>query len=361
MFGKLGFGKNGPLVKDTIRRTPAPQVDHKIVVTSRKLQAVIHYLPKSYLVYMNNAKAGCSSIKSSLWSWRSPETLSNPHNKGASPFRHLFAGIVKDRKELETANVFTVVRNPYVRVLSAYLDKIATGKGGVAGKETRERFNIQGQTPSFSAFLDMIVTEEPELLDQHFAPQFYTTMHALIRYDFIGHLEEMEKVGSWLSQWKIPQEDFRPHATNAAEMFRQHYTDRDFALVRDYFAVDFEAFGYSDDPSVLTPVAPAKLPDVPRSNLADLVTAYGVKSAQRRSEAILRLKSNAPAIDLEYLRLDVQDMSAAEFEALAQDAEAGRPMSWQKLERLAELDLQAGNPERSARLLALAKKQKFPA
>ncbi len=340
MFGKFGFRKKAPT--DTVVRSPAPETDHKIVLLGSKLEAAIHHIPGSGLVYMNNAKAGCSSIKKSLWMSKSPSSFTQPHDKGRSPFRHMFKKIMLDRKQFETAQVFTMVRNPYTRVLSAYLDKVATGKGGFAGSHFRNRFQVKGRIPLFSEFLELIASEEPELLDQHFAPQFYTTLHPLICYDFIGHIEELEKVGSWLDSWKIPQEEFRPHATNARQLLQQHYTAKDYDRVRAYFAADFEAFGYSDDPAVIAPIAPVKMPDIPRTNLADLVAAFADTNVKTRDAAFARLRQNAPMLELEYIRLERGLITQGEIEEKVSAVRQGDTLSWAMLERLSELASEIG-------------------
>ncbi len=343
MFGKFGVRKKAPA--DTVVRSPVPVTDHKIVLLGSKLEAAIHHIPGSGLVYMNNAKAGCSSIKKSLWMSKSPSSFTQPHDKGRSPFRHLFPKIVQDRKKLETAQVFTMVRNPYTRVLSAYLDKVSTGKGAYAGSHFRKRFQVKGRIPSFSEYLELIASEEPELLDQHFAPQVYTTFYPFIRYDFIGHMEEMENVFEWMENWGVAREDFRPHATNAGKLVQQHYTSEDYDRVQSYFAADFEAFGYSDDPAVIAPIAPVKIPDIPRTNLADLVTAFAETNVKKRDAAFARLRQNAPMLELDYIRLERGLITAGEIAEKVSAIRQGDTLSWAMLERLSELASKLGLTE----------------
>ena len=355
-WARSGRGKS----QNEPERSPAPVVDTPVILLKAKLEAAIHYMPNSGIVYMNNAKSGCSSIKTSLWMSRAPETFTQPHAKGRSPFVHTLPRQANHVEGMERAEVFTMVRNPYARTLSAYLDKIATGKGGPAGKHFRDRFQITGRIPGFTEYLELLASDTPELIDQHFAPQFFTTCHAFVRFDFIGHLENMTPVSDWLNERDIGTEEFRRHATKASESFSEHYTAKDHDLVRELYARDFEAFGYSDDPAEQAPVRPANLPDVPKSNLTDLVKLYASEDRAVEEKLLDRLAVNAPVLDQTYLKLDAGVMDEEELKTLRRGFLSGEDMSWQIGVRLAEMMDEQGRTRAVERLNARVAELQFP-
>jgi hypothetical protein len=90
------------------------------------VQNLQFYEPRGIL-YVNNAKAGCSTIKSALirsisrhenFDLSDPLPLEVIHGKGAYWSRR-FQNLVPGK-----TFTFSVVRNPFTRVLSAYLDKV---------------------------------------------------------------------------------------------------------------------------------------------------------------------------------------------------------------------------------------------
>jgi hypothetical protein len=135
---------------------------------------------------------------------------------------------------------FTFVRNPYSRVLSAYLDKVATGKKN-AGKD--------GSIPTFGEFCDLL--EDGWLYaDLHWAPQMSSLVMPACEFDFIGRVENFEqdfqKVWDRIGGGRqigntIHRSQGRTDATNKAD---DYYDGRSRRIVSSLYAEDFEAFGY---------------------------------------------------------------------------------------------------------------------
>lgn len=133
---------------------------------------------------------------------------------------------------------FTFVRNPYVRVLSAYLDKIE-----------RKAAQGNGKAISFSEFLRQL--ERGDLYrNAHWAPQASLLLLPVTEYDFIGRVESLERdLAAVLATLQGRPGDRPPRSalgnwTGAGGRLAQYYDDDSLAIVRRLYARDFEAFGY---------------------------------------------------------------------------------------------------------------------
>lgn len=132
---------------------------------------------------------------------------------------------------------FTFVRNPYVRVLSAYLDKV-------------QRKAAHGRRAmSFPEFLRRL--ERGALYrNAHWAPQASLLLLPVTEYDFIGRVESLERdLAAVLATLQGGPVDRPPRSalgnwTGAGGRLAQYYDDDSLAIVRRLYARDFEAFGY---------------------------------------------------------------------------------------------------------------------
>ncbi len=151
---------------------------------------------------------------------------------------------------MRDAVMFSVVRNPFVRLLSAYLSKIGK-RNNSTWRSFCYRFQLNPLlTPrelSFSHFLRIIAEEPDELLDRHFAPQYMNLLLPFSSPRFVGRVEGVEKVGEFLSEFRIPFETRRPHTTDARNQLIQAYSAESIEWVKMKYADDFRLFGYSTD------------------------------------------------------------------------------------------------------------------
>lgn len=132
---------------------------------------------------------------------------------------------------------FAVVRNPYTRTLSAYLDKVERR----ALRDNRET--------SFREFLKSL--KDGELYSNgHWAPQSALLLLPLEQFDIIGKVESLdtdlplieEKV-----QGTPPREQFKSflaNATGATEKLSAYYDAETADMVRLLYQDDFELFDY---------------------------------------------------------------------------------------------------------------------
>lgn len=234
---------------------------------------------KNYLVserhrflYGPIAKVACSSLK--LWLLEvvgdHPARPFNEHvevqrhNLGRRGGRAAFR-LLHDRSYF----AFAFVRNPWARVVSAYLNKFLT-----VNRTSRPVLEqLRGTTGddvvadvSFSEFINFLACGNPRTFDEHWRPQ-----HLFVsdnRFDFVGRFENLaadfaniqERLQittplphfnptRYASQWNGTEmvADFTPadlQRHGALPDYRQFYTPQLRGLVAKIYAADIERFGY---------------------------------------------------------------------------------------------------------------------
>lgn len=217
-------------------------------------------------VYIENAKSACSTIKSSLGAAELMEAglgktfagnyLKNVHaNILGTPFikpfqlgQVLFDRMVADRD----VTIFTFVKNPFSRLLSAYLDKVkrklpeSAAIFAAAGKNFVEDIDF----PEFVRLLRGQM-EAGRPVDKHFRPQHVQCGSGRIRLDFVGHVENFADDFRYITEHVgLPGTEIRTvnaHSTKAPTLGADFYNDAVADEVLQMFRTDFEAFGYDKD------------------------------------------------------------------------------------------------------------------
>ena len=144
---------------------------------------------------------------------------------------------------------FTLVRNPYTRTLSAYLDKVVRGKVVPAGLQRRGG----GKTPSFLDFC--LYLEDGGLHDAvHWAPQHKMLVLPIDQFDHIAKLESFDADFSIVLQrlglaerFEVARHD--PHKTNSDQRRDSYYCERSRDIVTRLLADDFRLLGYCPEES----------------------------------------------------------------------------------------------------------------
>lgn len=141
---------------------------------------------------------------------------------------------------------FTSVRNPFERVVSCYLNKVARkGDSNVLARSMR-RLGVD----SMLSFLEAVAAQPPLRRDVHCRAMTdlcrpdRIVFGRIIRYEhFESDLRSvMEALG--LGDRDIPQPRWR-HRTDAGRHVAELIGPRERDLVREIYRDDFEAFGYS--------------------------------------------------------------------------------------------------------------------
>ncbi len=162
-----------------------------------------------------------------------------PPKTAKKMFRTPSALYAKEVSQFSSLFTFTVVRNPYTRTLSAYLDKV----------ERRALKN--NKETSFRDFLQSL--EDGELYSNaHWAPQSALLLMPADQFDFIGKVETLETDLPFIKekiQGKCPEEPIRSilsNATGASRKLQAYYDDQTAEMVRNLYRSDFETFAYPE-------------------------------------------------------------------------------------------------------------------
>jgi hypothetical protein len=150
---------------------------------------------------------------------------------------------------------FTVVRNPYTRILSAFLHTMHRPQS-VTKFRTMLGFGLPDvEDVTFGDFLRCIRDIPIDEMNGHFCPQWYLLqLNHSIKFDFIGRFESLESdlqaLLRYIGDDKVNGSNMishRSHATYAGEKLRQYYGDEEQALVAEIYEDDFKYFGYGYD------------------------------------------------------------------------------------------------------------------
>ena len=152
---------------------------------------------------------------------------------------------------------FCFVRNPYERVLSAYLNKVRAlenikGKeAGLARQLGLDQSRIQNGI-SFETFVFNIDQVPIERMNSHWRPQYFQTFQETVDFDLIGRLEEfINEIHKLETMMAIPLTPFLGswdvHRTDSRRRLSDYYTPELQERVYRIYEVDFKNFGYSAD------------------------------------------------------------------------------------------------------------------
>jgi hypothetical protein len=315
-----------------------------MLVSNQMLQQKLYVLAEQRLVYLSNAKSGCSTMKNSLWKSVSPNTFDPEkpaHSRHGSPFVETLRMIAQDLNGLSNSTFFTVVRNPYSRLLSAYLDKVRRNpRDPYVWPRISNRFDFPPSSrPLLRDLLVRFAEEDPALLDPHFAPQYVNTLYDYVECDYVGHLEQMDQVADFLTERGMTISNYRKHSTSADESVTELLGEPEIDLIRKIYAKDFELFGYSEDPTRLEPTRPARRAAVGKTRLVLLLRGVTALQPGQCNAAFEELSHLMPEHESLYNRLEARALSEKELANVIRDIDNGIVKNWRIIAKVAEISL----------------------
>lgn len=197
-------------------------------------------------IYLNNPKVGCSTVKSSLWTaidGKGPGKA-GVHALAESPFDNK----PRDAEAVRRAFVFTFVRNPFQRLVSAYLNKVLAPRDA-SWASFRRRYEVTLPEPvSFDSFVELLAGIPSSAHNPHWRPQHLNILHPFVKPNLLADLHQMDDLlpgvlTRLFGQAKMVQA--QKHATTARVVWRDFFKDSGtLRRVLDMYGEDFDAFGY---------------------------------------------------------------------------------------------------------------------
>lgn len=147
---------------------------------------------------------------------------------------------------------FTFVRNPYSRLLSCYLDRIADQKSRPYLELVRYMGRERGYSPTFPEFIEAICDQSPKQQNNHWRIQYYDAMCDVITYSFVGKQERFSEDISYIykcvSGDPIPVDASKvnasPASTGASRRIQSFWSVDLVRKVAAHYASDFDFFRY---------------------------------------------------------------------------------------------------------------------
>jgi hypothetical protein len=204
-------------------------------------------------VYLEAPKVACSTIKNTLINAELGARMNY------ADFQHIhlreYSPLLCPKQVGNLADflrkkpyIFCFVRNPYDRLLSAYLDKISIP--GPYRTERLRALGVQDRTHvTFCDFVNALERHNPSDYDAHWRPQYLQTCYEWMNPDFVGRFESLERdLGVVLARIGVNfaaayQAELR-HRTQASALLTSHYTSGIRERVQALYRSDFELFEY---------------------------------------------------------------------------------------------------------------------
>lgn len=235
----------------------------------------VYFVPPLGLAYVTNPKAACTAVKLALW--RRADALNgtptfgrgmNPHSIADGPW---LKPEQFTRAQLESAAFFTVVRDPHVRLLSAYLNKKDNPREPF-WKWCQRRFGHV--PPTFKEFISRLVEVPEQQRDRHVRPQWINVLWPWVRYDFVGRVENMEVTQRFLDPYGLVVRHPKWGRTNASDQLDAHYDEDTRSVVSQAYADDLQLWR-------------GELPPATKTVLGDLLTR-SIRPARRSPDGASR-------------------------------------------------------------------------
>jgi hypothetical protein len=214
-------------------------------------------------VYAPVPKAACSSFKAYLRSLDGlpPIALEELHLRRTNGLTYAQS---IDRERLLSILFgknayfkFTIVRNPYARLISAYNDVLRPDADGRCRlqKEADRLLDVRRRLidarPSecdrlkFEEFIEVLPHVGASAMNRHWQPQNMVILGEYIQYDVVAQLERLEESLPSIQAGIGAELPFDIKLNESGEVrVREWYTQKLAAIVRDVYSADFHRFHY---------------------------------------------------------------------------------------------------------------------
>ncbi|XP_037525230.1 carbohydrate sulfotransferase 14 [Rhipicephalus sanguineus] len=151
-----------------------------------------------------------------------------------------------------------IVRHPFERLVSAYVNKIRTSRPTLAAAKKLYKDGYRGSGPNgtytFAEFVKIILNMSVDSWDSHWAPYTARCRPCIMRYDLIVKVETLHRDLDFLlpriglAGWSFPKKNAKT-AANVTDGGSKHYfaelTRQQVLQLHAIYMYDFEFFGYT--------------------------------------------------------------------------------------------------------------------
>jgi hypothetical protein len=216
---------------------------------------------RNHYVYLAVGKAANSTVKHHLFELEYRGTkfkIKSVHDRQSAPLLSPYQLPDNLLNEVFTSPKyfrFAIVRNPYSRLLSCYLDRVVPCRGAAYQELIRTLGRSDGSSVTFQEFIQTACTQPPFQQNNHWRLQVADICANIIPYDFIGKqenfAEDMSLIWSRIAPGQALPEFARsnksPSITGAKNRLHDYFTPELIELVSKTYILDFERFNYSTD------------------------------------------------------------------------------------------------------------------
>lgn len=224
----------------------AAQVDRRVAISREKR-----------FIYFRVPKAANSTVTATLYRRLTGEQH-DPTGTSRQIRRYFARAHTLTSRELENLRerffLFAFVRDPFARVLSAYLEKVRLAPPEFRGKRLVYRHYRRplDQEVSFLEFCTFI-DEGGLYADAHWYPQMTFLPVGVKTLHFLGRVETLDRdlrevFNAIFGEELIDVASKVRHATGAADKMRAVYCDKAIEIVQRNYRADFEQLGYGMSP-----------------------------------------------------------------------------------------------------------------
>lgn len=238
-----------------MKNPPKDWINRYVDETDEWGAETVHLSPELGFAYVESPKCASTSVKANLLNAKGVRIAGLGQRGLHECFRTAFvsakslSSIERSALALDVGVVFSIVRNPYTRLLSAYLDKIHNAS---PQRDIRLlTLGLDSRLPvDFPTFVNAISRGEPRQLDTHWRPLFHLTRPDIVPYTDLLYFEKIDRdlevlflklfSGSRQSRQLI-RRGRRTGTTLAATATMEESIKE---IVFDIYRLDFETFGY---------------------------------------------------------------------------------------------------------------------
>lgn len=210
--------------------------------SSRNLHGSHLHVPACNLSYIRIPRAASTTLCYAMLAARFPELI---HYRMSFEKINFLADVRMEKQapaEDEERMFFTVVRNPFARIVSVYRNFFEQASGHFIYEDYL--FGVLRKDLSFKEFIKVLQIIPDSLKDQHLKPQhcflrFYRENSLEVK---VLTLERPERIRSFLSSYHIP---FAEHNRSEKEYdYRTYYDKKTLQQVYGLYRTDVDLFGY---------------------------------------------------------------------------------------------------------------------